>query len=248
MSQVSFDFTEKCFVVTGASSGMGKQTVLELAESGARILAIARRKDRLMDLQALYPENIMIAAVNVCDVEAMDRAVREFVQQYGKLDGGVHAAGTVDITPLKSFNRLNAQRIMDTSFWGGINFLQLCSKAALSNRDASFVLFSSTAAKEGLKGKFAYSAAKASLNVAAQSIAKEIARRGQRINTVMPGWVETDMTNGTAEVTDVESVLNQELLGAGKPQDVTGMVLFLLSNRASWITGAQIPVDGGYLA
>ena len=94
MSQVVFDFTEKCFAVTGASSGMGRQTVLELAESGAQILAIARRKDRLLDLQALYPENIMIAAADVCDAGAMDRAVRKFVQQYGKLDGGVHAAGT----------------------------------------------------------------------------------------------------------------------------------------------------------
>ena len=95
---------------------------------------------------------------------------------------------------------------------------------------------------------FAYSAAKAAVNAAVKSLAKEICTRQQRINSVMPGWVETGMTHSFTEVSDMAEILSHELLGTGKPVDVSGMVLFLLSDRAKWITGTTVSVDGGYLA
>ena len=86
------------------------------------------------------------------------------------------------------------------------------------------------------------------VNSAVKSIAKEIARRGQRVNSILPGWVQTDMTKEAAELTDMAPIMERELLGVGKPEDVTGQVLFLLSDRAAWITGTNVVVDGGYLA
>lgn len=248
MGTVRFDFANENFVVTGASSGMGRQVVLELAAAGARVLALARREENLLELQKAYPDNICIATVDVCHVEAMEAAIKNFVQRYGKLHGGVHAAGVLGITPLKQFDRNEAHRIMDTSFWAGIDFLQICAKATNSEKGASFVLFSSADAVAAEKGKFAYSATKVALNSAVKAIAKEIARRGQRVNTIMPGWVETDMTKNAMEMADMDSILNRELLGIGKPEQVTGQILFLLSDRANWITGTNIIVDGGYLA
>lgn len=248
MSDVNFDFAGKNFVVTGASSGMGKQTVIELAQAGATALAIARRTEKLEELRAVNPERIFSASADVRSTDAMKTSVEAFVKEHGKLDGGVHAAGITGITALWSYDEELAHAIFDISFWGAVNFMQVCSKAKLSNSAASYVLFSSTAASEGLKGKFAYSAAKAAVNTAANSFAKEIARRRQRVNTILPGWVDTAMTQESEDTTDVQMILDKELLGAGKPIDVTGMILFLLSNRAAWITGANIPVDGGYLA
>lgn len=248
MSDVSFDFAGKNFVVTGASSGMGKQTVIELAQAGATVLAIARRTEKLEELRAVNPERIFIASADVRSIDAMKTSVEAFVKEHGKLDGGVHAAGITGITALRSYDEELAHAIFDISFWGAVNFMQVCSKAKLSNSAASYVLFSSIAASEGLKGKFAYSAAKAAVNTAAKSFAKEIARRKQRVNTILPGWVDTAMTQGSEDTTDVQSIVDQELLGIGKPVDVTGMILFLLSDRAAWITGAHILVDGGYLA
>lgn len=248
MGNVTFDFTGKNFVVTGASSGMGRETVMELAASGACVLALARRAEKLEELRLQYPAKIRIASADVRSIDAMKTSVEAFVKENGKLDGGVHAAGITGITALRAYDEETAHAIVDTSFWGAVNFMQICSKAKLSNSAASYVLFSSIDASEGLKGKFAYSAAKAAVNTAAKSFAKEIARRKQRVNTIMPGWVDTDMTRESADTTDVQMILDRELLGAGKPADVVGLILFLLSDRAAWMTGAHIPVDGGYLA
>ena len=248
MSNVTFDFTGKNFVVTGASSGMGRQTVVELAQAGATVLAVARRKEKLEELRTVAPQRIFIASADVRSTDAMKTSVEAFVEEHGKLDGGVHAAGIAGITPLRSYDEQLAHAIFDISFWGAVNFMQVCSKAKLSNSAASYVLFSSTDASEGLKGKFAYSGAKAAVNTAAKSFAKEIARRRQRVNTIMPGWVDTAMTQDSESTTDVQMILAKELLGGGKSTDVTGLILFLLSDRAAWMTGAHIPVDGGYLA
>ncbi|SFT54082.1 NAD(P)-dependent dehydrogenase, short-chain alcohol dehydrogenase family [Selenomonas sp. GACV-9] len=248
MNQVSFDFSDCRFAVTGASSGMGQCVARELAEAGAQVLAIARREEKLRELQKEYPEQITIAAVDVCNKKQLSEAVREFVQDKGKLNGGIHAAGIVGITPLKQYDLDMARRIMDVSFWAGVDFLQVCTKTAISEKGASFVLFSSVDAMAGWKGKFAYSGAKMAVNSAVKSIAKEIARRSQRVNSILPGWVQTNMTEEAADITDMAPILQRELLGVGKPEDVTGQVLFLLSDRASWITGTNVVVDGGYLA
>ena len=95
---------------------------------------------------------------------------------------------------------------------------------------------------------FVYGATKAGINIAVKSISKEIAKRRQRVNSIMPGWVETGMTDMIEVVTNKSEIVGNELLGTGSPCDVTGMVLFLLSDRGSWITGSNIAVDGGYLA
>ena len=248
MSRVIYDFSNENFVVTGASSGMGRQVVVELAAAGANVLAIARNEARLQELQYQYPNNISVAALDVCDSEKMENAIKNFVGENGKLHGGVHAAGITDITPLKSYDKDRAHKIMDVNFWAGAIFLQYATKKRISNDGASFVLFSSVYAQSSPKGMFVYGAAKAGINIAVQSLSKEIAKRKQRVNSIMPGWVETGMTDMIGDISNKADIVGNELLGTGSPCDVTGMVLFLLSDRGSWITGSNIAVDGGYLA
>lgn len=248
MSRVIYDFSNENFVVTGASSGMGRQVAVELATAGANVLAIARNEARLQELQAQYPANISVATLDVCDSEKMENAIKNFVGENGKLHGGVHAAGITDITPLKSYDKDRAYKIMDVNFWAGVNFIQYATKKRISNDGASFVLFSSAYAQSSPKGMFVYGATKAGINIAVKSISKEIAKRRQRVNSIMPGWVETGMTDMIEVVTNKSEIVDNELLGIGSTGDVTGMVLFLLSDRGSWITGSNIAVDGGYLA
>lgn len=248
MSTINFDFQNEKFVVTGASSGMGKQIACELAEAGAVVLAMARRESELNALKEQYPNNIVVAAVDVCDYAAVEASVKDFVSQYGKLDGAVHAAGISVLTPLKGYIEADAKRIMDISFWAGVHLLSICTKIKNANNGASFVLFSSVRALKGDKGSFAYSSTKASLRISAHSFAKEIAQKKMRVNTVSPGWVATDLTKEQGELHNLEEVNRNHLLGIGKPEDVSGTVLFLLSDRAKWITGTDIVVDGGYLA
>ena len=248
MSNVNFDFTGNKFVVTGASSGMGRQLATELAIAGALVLAIARREDELEKLKEEYPNNIFVAVVDVTDKVTLENAIKQFVLQNGKINGAVHAAGIGGLTPLKFYDEKHAHKIMDVSFWAGVNLAQIIIKNKYCNDGLSIVLFSSAGGHNAAKGLFAYASAKAALQVAVRSIAKEICMKKHRINTISPGWVATDMTDNVESTADVNNIIAKHLLGKGQAQDVSGIVLFLLSDRASWITGTDIIVDGGYLA
>lgn len=248
MSTVKYDFTNENFVVTGASSGMGRQIAMDLSVAGAKVLAIGRNESRLNALKELHPNNITIASVDVREYSNIEEKISDFVATNGKLKGCVHAAGINKATPLKSYDESLAKEIMDTSFWAAINLVKLVTKVKYGAKGSSSVLFSSVAADVRLRGAFAYTSSKAAINSAIGSIAKEIYSKGHRINTVMPAWIEgTAMTNDFAGITSQDD-LNRHLLGLGHAEDVSSVVLFLLSDAAKWITGTNVVVDGGYLA
>ena len=243
---VKFDFNEKNFVVVGASSGIGRQVAIELAESGANVLAIGRNLERLESLKQTNPQKIFTVSLDVINANQDDWIVA--FNNFGKIDGGVYSAGIVGLTPLNSFDRELAHKIFDTSFWGMINFLQVAAKKKFSNAGSSFVLMSSLAAEYGTKSLFAYSAAKAAVKAAVKPIAKEIIRNRHRVNTVSPAMVNTDMLGNIAYETEVtKEEIARYPLGLGKPNDISGIILFLLSDRAGWITGQDFALDGGYL-
>ncbi len=248
--EVEFNFTGKNFVVVGASSGMGRKIVLELAQSGAHVLAIARNEERLNEVKEQFPDNITISMIDVrnAEDEKWNETLKHFVERYGKINGGIYTAGITGLTPLKMYDKKLANDIITISFYGGIQFLHFVTKQKYSMENASFVLFSSIAAHEGSKGILFYAGAKAAVQAAVRSIAKEIAKRNQRINSVSPGWVETEMTDGYLKSLEMspKDILAGPL-GIGTPEDVSGMVLFLLSNRAKWITGQDFAIDGGTL-
>lgn len=243
--EVQFDFTGKRFVVTGASSGMGRKIVQELAIAGADVLAIARRAGELEKLYNEYPERITAAPNDVTDMEAMEESIAAFVADKGKIDGSVHAAGLLKFTPLRAFNLIEAKKMMDVSLWAGIRLLQLITKKIYAANTTAHVAFSSVNAHKGQKGLSAYSATKAAIEASVHVLAQEIADKGHRINSISPGIVRTDMTKDIIINADLVS---KYLLGLGNAENVAGLVLFLLSDRAKWITGTNFVVDGGYLA
>lgn len=249
--EVTFNFEGKNFVVVGASSGIGKQTAIELAESGANVLAVGRNLERLDNLKNINPAKIFTASLDVIKATADDwtTTLEEFKTSCGKIDGGVYSAGIWGFTPLNGFDENLARKIFDTSFWGMVNFMQVASKKKFSNSGASFVLMSSISGSYGSKSSFAYSAAKSAVQTAVQSFSKEIVRNKLRINSVAPAMVQTEMMdNEMYAAMASEELISQHLLGLGKAEDVSGMILFLLSNRAAWITGQNFFVDGGYIS
>ncbi len=248
MSKVTFDFTDERYVITGATSGMGREVALELAVAGAKVLAIGRNAESLKKIQSELPDKVFPAQLDVCDSAALEEAIKTFVAKHGKLNGAVHAAGIYELTPIKSYDVDVAKIIMDISFWAGIDLLHLVTKTKYGTNGTSTVLFSSAYAFSHARGMFAYSATKAALNCGLQSAAKEICGKKHRVNSIVPGWVITPMTEKADEVAATSTIFDRHLLGVGTPQDVIGMVLFLLSDRAKWITGSNVVVDGGYLA
>lgn len=248
MTQVSFDFSGKKFVVTGASSGIGRQIALDLAESGATVLGLGRRKGALDDVQAQYPDRILTAQCDVTIFSDMEQAISTFVENNGKLHGCVHAAGVSGLTPLKAFDPVSAERILEVSLWSAVQLVQLVTKTKYSEKGTSSVLMSSVSASTGEKGMLAYSAAKAGVRTAVKTLAKEIASKGHRIVSISPGWVKTEMTSQMSQTVESSDVEARHLLRIGNPKDISGVALFLLSDRAGWMTGTDIVVDGGYLA
>ncbi len=241
---MNLDFNGKKFVVIGASSGIGKETSIELAASGANVLAIGRNIERLDALKKIDAEKISTLQLDVTCATAEDW--QNALENFGKIDGGVYCAGIFGLTPINGFDVDLAHKIFDTSFWGMINFIQTATKKKFSNAGASFVLMSSIAAEYGSKSLFAYSAAKAAVQAAVKPLAKEIIRNGHRINSIAPAVIETEMINQNPMAN--AEIISRHLLGLGKPADVAAMILFLLSSRAGWITGQNFFVDGGYIA
>ena len=250
MSDIVWDFHGKRFVVIGASSGIGRQIAVELASAGAEILAIARSQERLDNLAA-QSSLITTAQLDVTKASREDWAtvLGAYVSAHGKLHGGVYTAGIAGLTPLRSYDEELARNILETSFWGAVYALQGMSKRNVSESGAAFVLFSSAAWKSCEKGMFAYAAAKAALVAAVRSFAHDLARDKKRINSISPGCVRTEMMRRSERDTGalLTNIIQKHLLGIGEPEQVTGMVLFLLSDRAAWVTGEDFVVDGGYM-
>ena len=252
---VTFDFTGKNFVVVGASSGIGKQVTLELSQSGANVLAIGRNLERLNELKknspitlVKHPPRIFTEQLDVLTATPDDwaSALENFTSTVGRINGGVYTAGIWGLTPLNSFDAALARKIFDTSFWGAVNFLQTATRKKFSDGGGSFVLMSSIAGDFSSKSLFAYSAAKAAVQSAVKSFAQEIIRNKHRINSVAPALVKTEMMQNEMYAAN-EEMISRHLLGLGTARDVAGMILFLLSDRAAWITGQNFFVDGGYI-
>lgn len=246
--EVKFSLKERNFIVTGASSGIGRQIVLEVAEAGGRVLAVGRNKERLEETVSNYPDQIMPAMADVRNYSLIEAYIRDFTKKYGKFNGAVHAAGSLLITPLRKYQEEEARELVDVSFWSGIKLIQIASKKSYGVPESSYVLISSVCAHKGEAAQFALNAAKISLQVAARTLAKEIYQQGSRINTISPGLILTGLTEHDFDERGISEVIKKKhLLGLGKVEDVSGLTLYLLSNRARWITGQDFVIDGGYL-
>lgn len=244
-----YNFEGKNFVIVGASSGIGRQCVKDLTDLGASVFAIGRNLERLQEVQKHCPEKIFIAQLDVTTAKGEDweKVFDDFINTFGRLHGGIYTAGVWGLTPLNGFDEEFAHKIFDTSFWGAVSFLQIATKKKFTHWMSAFVVMSSVAGNYPSKGLFAYSAAKAAIQAAVESFAKEIIKNGHRINTVSPALVQTEMMNNDFAAMACE-MIPKHLLGICEASDISEMILFLLSDRAKKITGQNFSVDGGYLA
>lgn len=246
MGEIKYDFSNKTFVVVGASSGIGRCVSKELLESGASILAIARREKLLDELRIGYEEKMEYIAGDIRDIVELEKKIIVSNGARKKFDGLIFTAGTAGITPIRAFDLTLAKNIFEIGYFSAFSFFSMLLRKRLLNDFSSSIFLSSIQGYYGEKGMFAYSGGKAALRVAIKSVAKEIANKKHRINTVSPGWIETEMTANYSDSKDIRALKEKHLLGTGKCEDVSAVILFLLSNRAKWITGTDIIVDGGY--
>ena len=239
-------------LVTGASSGIGRETARELARCGAELILAGRDEQRLRQtLESLDGKGHSAQAGVLSDAEAAAETVQAIAKQGGPLHGVFHSAGTSLVLPIKITKNRHIEDVFGAAVYGALGIARAAAKKDVIADGGSLVFMSSVSSLRGRQGMVAYSAAKASVDGMVRALATELAARRIRSNSIVAGAVETAMHNDFVETVDetlVANYRNLHLLGFGQPRDVANAAVFLLSDASTWITGASIAVDGGYAA
>jgi len=246
-------YTQKdIFLVTGATSGIGKGVVLSLLSQGAKVIAIGRDSKKLASLksEAINKNNLILEEKDLSNCDGLDKWILNIVKKYGKVKGLVLSAGIQQITPISSpLSVEKSKELFEINYFSNIQLAKgFCDRRANIGKGSSVVFLSSIASIKGNMGIVGYAASKGAINSAVKSLALEVAKLGIRVNAVLPGFVKTEMILRWKEVYNkkyMEKMNNEYPLGIGKVEDITGPILFLLSDESQWITGSEIIVDGG---
>lgn len=248
----SREFEGKRALVTGASSGIGECIAKALAEAGAMVAITGRRAQPLAAVAAEIQEaggGCVGIPGDVRDEQHAAEAVAKTVDSFGGLDILVNNAGVIGAGPLAETTTEEWDRIVDIDMKGPFLF----ARAAIPHLKASkgaIVNVSSVAGTRPYPGIGPYCVAKAGLDRFTEVLALELAPDGVRVNAINPGVVKTNLHKATDTVPDYDAFLARSeethpLGFYGSPQDAADLVLFLASDRARWITGGLIPLDGG---
>jgi NAD(P)-dependent dehydrogenase (short-subunit alcohol dehydrogenase family) len=243
----------KNIIITGASSGIGRQIAIEASKCGANILMIARSTQRLeQTYRMLAAGNHAFFPYDLSQPGSCDILIDEIVTRYGPVFGFVHSAGIEATIPFRNMKAETYENLFRVNVIAGFEIARLISKKKNSHPEGgSYVFLSSVMGKLGKEGKVAYCASKAALLGGVKAMSMELGSRKIRCNTVLPGMVETEMSKQMFESlpeSSVAEIVRQHPLGLGTPVDIAYLAVFLLSDQSRWITGSEIVIDGGYSA
>ncbi len=251
----AFDIDGKVALIAGASSGMGAGTAKILAEAGAKVFILARREEKLQAVKDAITEKGGTCEYMVCDTSSEDNckaAVEACVQAFGQLDALVYCAGiegktTLYTPPEEQFNSDNLHDVMGVNFNGAYYMIEYAYPELVKFGGGSIVDISSVAATNSGMASIDYAASKGAMRSMVKTLARMIGPKKVRINSILPGMVETEMTE--AYINDsafLEQFIPQiPLRDSGKVEDIGNTVLFLISDASRYITGQDIVVDGG---
>lgn len=244
-------FLGKVAFVTGASRGIGRAIALDFVRGGADIAIVARGVDALEETANLAREiradvRVVCIAADVTDGPAIVAGVERTVADLGRIDYAVANAGHARDGLLVRMKSEDIDLNIDVNLKSAFHLCAGVARPMMKQRSGSIVLVSSVVGLTGNVGQTAYAAAKAGLFGLAKSLAKELGSRSVRVNAVAPGLIETAMTTGLPDAARSHFLEATALGRAGSPEDVSGVVTFLCSDAARYVTGQTIVVDGGF--
>ena len=241
--------TGKVALVTGASRGIGRQTAITLAAYGATVIVnYTGSREKAEEVAAQITENGGNAAVygcNVSDYPAVEAMMKELVQKYGRIDILVNNAGITRDGLLMKMSEEDYDTVLDTNLKGTFNCIKHISRQMLKQRSGRIINLSSVVGVYGNAGQVNYSASKAGVIGITKSVAKELGSRGITVNAVAPGFIITEMTDAMPEDAKKQVSDRIAMKRLGEVADVAEAVAFLASDKAAYITGQVICVDGG---
>lgn len=240
-----FSLSGKTILVTGASSGIGRATAIECSKLGAKVVITGRNVERLQEtfeqLEGAGHRQIVAEMTSVDDVVKL-------VDEAPSFTGVVLCAGRGMTLPLNFATRDKFDSIFDVNFFAPVELLRLLLKRKKVERSASIVLVSSVAGNWTFNpGNGVYGASKAALNSTMKFLARELAPKKIRVNSVNPGMVNTAFIQGGA-ISEEQRKLDMDrypLKRYGEPTDIAHGIVYLLSDASSWVTGHSLVIDGG---
>jgi 3-oxoacyl-[acyl-carrier protein] reductase len=235
-------------IVTGASRGLGKAIALRLAKAGADVACVSRSVESVAatvaEIAALG-RKAKALAVDVTDGVAVDAAVDQVAKEFGSIDILVNNAGVTKDGLLMRMSEADWDAVLNTNLKGAFHWTKPVSRVMAKQRSGKIINISSIIGLIGNAGQANYAASKAGLIGFSKSVAREFASRGITCNVVCPGFIDTDMTKVLSEEIKKKLLERIPLQRLGQPEDVAGVVEFLCSPAASYITGQVLTVDGG---
>ncbi len=241
-----FSLEGKTILITGASSGIGRETAIQCSKLGATVVITARNKERL---QETYDRLEGAGHKQITADLNSEEDINKLVEDCPSLDGLVNNAGFNIMQLIPFIKSENANRIIDTNLLAPILLTRQVVKKKKMNKQSSIVFTSSISGK-GLSavGNSLYAATKGGLSAFMKNSALELAAKSIRCNAVLPGMVETPLKDGNSNITEEQWEINRQLHPLkrfGKPEDVAFAIIFFLSDASSWITGSELIIDGG---
>ena len=248
-----FSLEGKVIVVTGASSGIGRQCAIDCSKMGATVIAIARNKDRLEEtLSMLEGEGHRYYSYDLSDSQGIAELVSTIVSECGRIGGMIYAAGIEKTLPFKLLKPDDYSELFNVNTISAFEMAKSVSSIknfSKSETGGGIVLIASITASIARNGTAAYSASKGAMVSASRVLASELAARKIRVNCISPGTILTPlMQNYLDQLSeeDLKKRISGFPLGLGETTDVSNACIFLLSDAARWITGQNIIIDGGF--
>ncbi len=223
-------------LVTGGNRGIGRAVAAAFAAGGDRV-AVTTRSGEV--------EGLFSVPCDVTDTGAVDKAVGMVESELGPVEVLVANAGINDDKLLLQMDEESFARVLDTNLVGTFRVVRRALPKMLRQRKGRIVFISSVVALSGAAGQANYAASKAGLIGFARSLAREIGSRSITVNVVAPGFIETDMTAGLSDERRADVLAQVPLKRFGIPDEVAGVVRWLASEDAGYVTGSVVPVDGG---
>jgi NAD(P)-dependent dehydrogenase (short-subunit alcohol dehydrogenase family) len=240
------DFLHKNILITGSTSGIGKQIAIACITNEANVIFCGRSEEKLAKLNKEYGDKHRYIKADL----ALEQDIHSLSEIDVQLDGVVHCAGIMKTLPAKYVNRKALHEIMNTNFYAPTLLTSSLLKKKKINIGSSIVFISSIGGNFiASKGNAMYSASKGAMNAYAKVLALELSGQSIRVNTINPGMIKTEMWSPETSSISQEQILEDQKkypLGYGDPTDVAEATVFLLSSKSKWITGSNMILDGGF--
>ena len=237
----------KTIIIAGASGGIGNSIAKKLDKSGNRLILLGYKNEKaLTELSKNLKCESCVFLCNLYNYNETKKLFDDIIKKYRKIDALISSVGVSKINLIQDVSENEFDYIMNSNFKSNFNITKFVSKNMISNKSGKIVYISSMWGKVGASCESVYSASKGALNSFALSIAKELAPSNINVNVVSPGLIDTKMNINLSKETIKQVIEETPLNRIGKPSDVANLVEYLISEKASFITGQIISIDGGF--